>query len=218
MSYFVVFVRRLVSWMCAIALCCSASSLAFADASSASLSTTVSDTSGAVIPSATVTLRNGDTNQQQTSASSKTGNASFPFLKPGHYILTVSKDGFSDVTVSAILLNVGDDKHLQVVLKVGAASQSVTVDGSSITMNTTDGSVGTVVDQEFVANMPLNGRSFQDLISMTPGVNTQSPQASGQSPGEVGDFSVNGQRTESNYYTVDGVTANVSGEIGRAHV
>lgn len=195
--------------MCAIALCCSASSLAFAEASSASLNITVSDTSGAMIPDATVTLRNSDTSQEQTSVSNKTGNASFPFVKPGHYTLTVSKNGFSDVTVDSILLNVGDDKHLQLVLKVGAESQSVTVDGSGATINTTDGSVSTVIDQKFVENIPLNGRSFQDLISMTPGVVTQSPQA-GSSIATNGDFSVNGQRTESNSYIVDGVSGNIS--------
>ncbi len=210
MSHFAVLIRRLISSMCVISLCCGASSLAFADASSASLSTAVTDTSGAVIPGATVTLRNSDTNQQQTSVTSKAGNASFPFLKPGHYVLTVSKEGFSDVTVSAILLSVGDDKHLQLVLKVGTTSQSITVDGSGATINTTDGSVSTVIDQQFVANIPLNGRSFQDLISMTPGVVTQSPQSSGSSPGSGGDFSINGQRTQSNYYTVDGVSGNVS--------
>lgn len=65
-----------------------------------------------------------------------------------------------------------------------------------------------------MANIPLNGRSFQDLISTTPGVVTQSPQAATQYPGYVGDFSINGQRTQSNYYTVDGVTANISAGNG----
>src|SRR5438874_10438711 len=75
-------------------------------------------------------------------------------------------------------------------------------------INTTDASVSTVIDQTYVKNMPLNGRSFQDLILLTPGVVTSSPQSlSGL--GTNGEFSVNGQRTESNYYTVDGVSANV---------
>ncbi len=210
MSYFEVLVRRLVSSMCVISLCCGASSLAFADASSASLSITVSDTSGAVIPDAKAVLRNSDTDQQQTSASNRSGNTSFQFLKPGRYTLTVSKDGFSDVSVAGILLNVGDERQLQLVLKVGEASQDVTVDGSGLTINTTDGSASTVVDRQFVENMPLNGRSFQDLIELTPGVVTQSPQ-SGGTTGQNGEFSVNGQRTESNVYTVDGVNANSGG-------
>ena len=204
------FVRKFTPWMVAVVLCWSAPSVSFAAASSASLSITVSDTSGAFIPDAKAVLRNSDTNQEQVSVSSKTGSASFPFLKPGHYVLRVSRDGFSDVTVGAIVLNVGDNKHFQLVLKVGSASQNVTVDGSGATINTTDGSVSTVIERQFVANIPLNGNSFQDLISMTPGVVTATPQTQATSPGGNGDFSINGQRTESNYYMVDGVSANVS--------
>ncbi len=80
--------------------------------------------------------------------------------------------------------------------------------------------MSTVIDRKFVENIPLNGRSFQDLISMTPGVVTQNPQNSLQVVGTGGDFSVNGQRTESNYYTVDGVTGNIGagngGGVGEA--
>lgn len=213
MSYIEVFVRKFVPWMFAVAICANTPSCLFADSTSASLSITVADTSGAVIPDATATLRNSDTSQQQSSASNRTGNASFAFLKPGHYTLMVSKEGFSDVAVTGILLNVGDDKHIQLVLKVGSANQNITVDGSGVTLNTTDGSVSTVVDRQFVANIPLNGRSFQDLISMTPGVLTGSPQSS-PAIGYTGDFSVNGQRTEANYYTVDGVTGNIAAGNG----
>lgn len=211
MSYFEVLVRRLVSSICVIALCCGASSLAFADASSASLSITVTDTSGAVIQDAIATLRSSDTNQQQASSSNKSGIASFPFLKPGHYVLTIAKGGFSDVTVGNILLNVGDDKHIQLTLKVGAKAELVTVDGSGLTLNTTDASVSTVIDRNFVGNIPLNGRSFQSLMTLAPGVAQVPPPSSigtANNVGENGEIVVNGQRTESNYFTVDGVSAN----------
>jgi hypothetical protein len=85
--------------------------------------------------------------------------------------------------------------------------ETVTVQGGAPVLNTTDASVSTVVDQNYIANMPLNGRSFQDLILLTPGVVTNTPQQGG-TVGSSGEFSVNGQRTESNYYTVDGVSAN----------
>ena len=104
-------------------------------------------------------------------------------------------------------------KTLEITLQIGAQSETISVNGDQATINTTDGSVSTVIDRPFVANIPLNGRSFQDLISMTPGVQTMSPQTSGyysENPGQAGDFSINGQRTESNYYTVDGVAANVA--------
>jgi len=84
----------------------------------------------------------------------------------------------------------------------------VTVEAGASMLNTTDASVSTVVDQTYVKNMPLNGRSFQSLILLTPGIVTATPQQRG-AVGTTGEFSVNGQRTESNYYTVDGVSANV---------
>ena len=200
---------RFAVWITVLALWTYLPMLAHADSSTANLSVSVSDSSGAVIPGAHLRLRNSDTNQEQQANSGKEGSATFSFLKPGRYSLTVSKNAFADVVVEHIVLNVGDDKRLQLSLKVGSAAQTVTVDGSGPTINTTDASVSTVVDRKFVENIPLNGRSFQDLIAMTPGVATQTPQAS-QATGAKGDFSVNGQRTESNYYTVDGVSANIS--------
>src|SRR5208282_4141683 len=100
-------------------------------------------------------------------------------------------------------------------LPVGAVFETVTVEGGASMISTTDASVSTVIDHTYVENMPLNGRSFQDLILLTPGIVTQSPQNSGNSVlGMTGEFSVNGQRTESNDYTVDGVSANVGAAAG----
>jgi hypothetical protein len=183
---------------------------AFAQGASAGLSITVTDPTGALVPEASVVIRNTDTNQEQRANSGKRGSSQFSYLKPGHYRIIISKSGFVDLAVDNILLNLGDEKVLQLVLKVGSAAQTVTVDASGLTLNTTDGSVSTVVDRNFVENMPLNGRSFQDLIELTPGVVTVSPQYGG-SNGQTGEFSVNGQRTESNVYTVDGVSANTGG-------
>jgi hypothetical protein len=199
--------RRSAVWAILAMLLTLPSSSAFADSSTASLSVSISDSSGAVVPGAHIVLRNAETNQEQQAASGITGSATFTFLKPGLYGLTVSKESFADVVVDHILLNVADDRRIRLSLKVGSASQTVNVDGTGLTINTTDASVSTVVDRKFVENMPLNGRSFQDLISMTPGVVTQSPQAAGGIQSK-GDFSVNGQRTESNSYTVDGVSGN----------
>jgi Carboxypeptidase regulatory-like domain/TonB dependent receptor/Domain of unknown function (DUF4382) len=207
MPKFEVLVRQCAPWMFAILLSLCLSSICFADASSANLSVSVTDPTGAVIQDANVTIRNVETNQEQRVVSGKTGSVNFSFLKPGRYNLTVSKHDFAEVAVSNIVLNVGDERQVQLVLKVGTTAQTVTVDGSGPTINTSNASVSTVIDRHFVENIPLNGRSFQDLISITPGVVSQSPQ-SGTAIGSSGDFSINGQRTESNYYTVDGVAGN----------
>ena len=83
-----------------------------ADSSSAALSVTVADTSGAVIPKATVVIRNAATDQQQTASTSQKGNATFSFLKPGQYGVVVQRDGFAEVAISEIVLNVGDERQI----------------------------------------------------------------------------------------------------------
>lgn len=216
MPYFGLLARRFAPMILIIVLLLALQPTVAAQVSAASVTVTLADASGALIAKADVVLRDVDTNQEQHSISSRSGGASFPFVKPGIYSLLVSKTGFSDVAVNNVHLSVGDQKQFNLVLRVGSTEQTVTVDGGGITINTIDGSVSTVVNRQFVANMPLNGRSFQDLISMTPGVVTASPQVNNSLPGNNGDFSINGQRTESNYYMVDGVAANASAGPGTA--
>jgi len=167
----------------------------------------VADSSGAVIPKALVRVVDQHTGTERKVETNRSGEYSVPGLDPSLYRIFVQAPGFSTAASTPITLNVAQNAVLDFKLQVGGGSEVVTVDASDLSINTTDGSVSTVIDSEFVENIPLNGRSFQDLISMTPGVVSQSPQAS-SSLGSNGDFSVNGQRTESNYYTVDGVSAN----------
>jgi Carboxypeptidase regulatory-like domain/TonB-dependent Receptor Plug Domain len=181
--------------------------------SSAAVNGIVQDTTDARIPNASVKLINTDTGTESNSKTSKDGAFVIPSVLPGHYRLQIERDGFDTTQLTGITLNVGDNKQVIIRMKVGSPQQTVTVDGSGLTINTTDGSVSTVIDRKFIENMPLNGRSFQDLISMTPGVVTQSPQTATQVGGN-GDFSVNGQRTESNYYIVDGVSGNLNAGNG----
>jgi hypothetical protein len=186
---------------------------ALGQSSSAAVNGIVQDTTDARIPNASVKLINIDTGTESNSKTSKDGGFVIPSVLPGHYRLQIERDGFDTTQLTGITLNVGDNKQVIIRMKVGSSKETVTVDGSGLTINTTDASVSTVIDRKFVENMPLNGRSFQDLISMTPGIVTQSPQ-SGSTVADNGDFSVNGQRTESNYYTVDGVTGNVTSGTG----
>lgn len=174
---------------------------------SANLTVTIVDKSQAYVPEASSVLVNLATGLKQESRSNKNGMSSFPFLSPGKYRLLVHKDGFANVAVDDILLNVGDDKTLELTLEIGTTSQIVSVSADQLTINTTDASVSTVIDRKFVENIPLNGRSFQSLILLSPGTVTNTPQRA-SNLGAEGEFSVNGQRTESNYYTVDGVSAN----------
>src|SRR6266851_838462 len=184
----------------------------------ATLSGTVEDEKGAVIPGANVTVINSATGLQRETTTNGEGYFVVPLLSPSSYKVRVERTGFAVVEVPNLVLNISDRKTLQIQLKAGDIKEAVTVQSDTLTINQTDGSVSTVVDQKYVANMPLNGRSFQSLILLTPGTVTQTPQASqsgiAQGVGRQGEFSVNGQRTESNYYTVDGVSANVGATAG----
>jgi Carboxypeptidase regulatory-like domain len=179
----------------------------------ATLTGTITDPSGANVAGASVHVTNVETGAVIQTSSNGSGLYVVPNLRPGHYRVIVEKAGFKQMALTDLTLNVQDIASRNFQLQVGTVSESVTVNGEGMNINTSDASVSTVVDQSYVQNMPLNGRSFQDLILLTPGTVTLSPQANGQffaeGKGLSGEFSINGQRTESNYYTVDGVSANV---------
>jgi hypothetical protein len=173
----------------------------------------VRDSSSALVRGADVQLINDATGVKYSGKTNDDGIYMVPNLPPGPYRLQVSKVGFKTLVKPDIVLNIQDALSINFALPVGASFETVTVSAGAEMINTTDASVSTVIDHTYVEDMPLNGRSFQDLILLTPGVVTQSPQSSG-SLGLTGEFSVNGQRTESNYYTVDGVSANVGSAPG----
>jgi hypothetical protein len=174
----------------------------YAQSASATLSGTVEDQNGAIVPGVNVTVMNVDTSARRQVNTNESGSFTVPLLPPGRYTITARRDGFSPVEVPNLVLNVGDQKALNIQLKAGDVNAQVTVDSNAETTRT-DGSVGTVVDRQLVANIPLNGRSFQSLIILSPGV-----VAVKSNFAEQGQFSINGQRANSNYYTVDGVSAN----------
>lgn len=192
---------------------CLWSGLSLSQSTDATISGGVTDQSGRLIPNAQVLIQNDATGVVYQSTTNTSGMYLVPVLPPGHYHVQVSKVGFKTIIKADVTLNVESAVALNFTLPVGATSESLTVEAGTSPVNTTDGSVSTVVDQKFVQNIPLNGRSLQDLISLTPGAVTQSPQ-SGSSLGYNGDFSVNGQRTESNYYTIDGVSGNTGAGNG----
>jgi hypothetical protein len=184
-------------------------SVSNAQTGSASVSGRVVDASEAAVPDAKVDITNTDTNATLSTMTNKEGLYNFPNLTPGPYRLTVSKTGFKTVTKVGLVLHLQDAIAQNLQLPLGSMTESVTVTAEGININTTDGSVSTVVDRNYVENMPLNGRSLQSLILLTPGVTNVTPQT-GALTGYAGEFNVNGQRSDANYYTVDGVSANTA--------
>jgi hypothetical protein len=203
----------LVAWTVSLALPLAAQS------TNGSINGRVVDPSNGVIVGADILIIDDETSVQSITKTNGEGMYVLPNLPPGPYRLQVSKVGFKTIIKPDITLNVQDALSINFTLPIGALFETVTVEGGAPMVNTTDGSVSTVIDQNYVANMPLNGRSFQDLILLTPGVVTQTPQNGAISQlGGTGEFSVNGQRAESNYYTVDGVSANMGAAPGSSMI
>ena len=168
------------------------------------ISGVVLDPSGAVIPQADILVANDATGVQYSAKTNAAGLYLVSNLPPGTYRLQVSKIGFKTLIKPDIVLSVQDALAINFTLPVGAASEIVTVQGGAPLVDTQDGAVSTVVDRHFAENLPMNGRSFQTLIDLTPGV-VLTPS----SEGAEGQFSVNGQRTAANNWMVDGVSADV---------
>jgi Carboxypeptidase regulatory-like domain/TonB dependent receptor len=204
-------------WVAACLIPCNAQT------TNATVSGQVTDPSGRAVSDATVVLTNLNTNAPYTTKTNDDGIYRFAAVQPGIYRANVMKDGFASIVKGDIELHVQDQVSMNFALHVGSVSETMTVEAGASMINTTDASISTVVDQSYVKNMPLNGRSFQDLILLTPGVVTQTPQNSpfvggSTGVGQTGEFSVNGQRSEANNFTVDGVSANLGAVAGNTIV
>lgn len=193
---------------CLMLMICT-SRVGVAQSTDATISGIVADPSGKAIPDAEIEILNEGTNARYGARTNNLGIYTVSILPPGQYRIQVSKAGFKTLIKPGILLYVQSAVVINFALPVGAVSESITIEAGASEINTTDGSVSTVIDRNFVEIMPLNGRSFQDLLTLSPGVSQVANSAGvGYGVGYSSDIVVNGQRTEANYYTVDGVSAN----------
>lgn len=187
---------------CAAALAAFASLPILAQSSSAVLSGTVRDEQDKLIASANLTLLDPAKGLTRRTSTDANGVFVFSQLAPSSYELAVEQPGFARVLLSGIVLNADDQRSMQVKLKVAPQGESITVTAEAPLVRESP-SVATAVDRRFIEHQPLNGRSFQTLINLSPGV-----VITAASLPENGQFSANGQRSGSNYFTVDGVSAN----------
>lgn len=174
-----------------------------AQSTNSSLTGRVTDPSKAVIVDARITAISGDTNIRRVATTNDAGEYYLSNLPPRSYRIEIEKTGFRKLVKPDVVLQVQDTLQLDFELTLGSVSEIVTVDAGAPLVNTTSGTVSTVIDRTFVDNLPLNGRSFQTLIMLTPGTVTTPTAFNDQ-----GQFSVNGQRSDANYFMVDGVSAN----------
>jgi len=149
-------------------------------------------------------VQSADTAATRTVSSNQQGEYSVPALLPGPYNITIEANGFKTVHQKAVVVEVDQRARLDFALTVGSNTETITVQGSAPLLNTSDASVSALIGNQFVENLPLNGRSFSSLIDLTPGVVLTVSNSQ-----EQGQFSVNGQRPDANYFLVDGVSANL---------
>ena len=169
---------------------------------------TVTDTSGASIPGATVTIRNLDTGLVRTVTTSEDGSYSAPELPIGNYSVVVELSGFKQGVVTGIKVEVSTERRADIVLQPGQVAQKVEVIGEELPMvESTSNTLGGIVESKIVTSLPVNGRDYQKLIFLVPGV-TGSPDQITDSPGSFGIFSVNGARGRANNFLLDGTDMN----------
>ncbi len=178
--------------------------ITFAQSTDATLMGRVLDPGKATVPGASVEATNVDTNVSYKGTTDSEGRFTISDLPPGNYRISVAKPGFKSLVKPDVFLHVQDVIALNFDLPLGSVSEVVTVEGGAPLINTESAAVSTVVDRQFAENLPMNGRSFQTLIELTPGV-----VVTPSSLTDNGQFSVNGQRAAANYWMVDGVSANV---------
>jgi hypothetical protein len=194
------------------------------------ISGTVKDRSGAVIPEAAVTAANLDTGVRQTIATNGAGVFSFPGLPVGHYDVDIDSAGFKPYRRAGMTVDVNSALRVDAVLDVGESSETVTVKESLVQAETASTQLGDVITAANVVALPLNGRSYTDLLALQPGVvpvttiTALTVQGLGQSvfspSGDLnpGTLSINGQRESANGFMINGADAEEAGSMAAAIV
>src|SRR5215467_1920227 len=171
-----------------------------------SITGTVTDSSGAVVSGAKVTLTNEGTAASLTATTAADGLYRFSPVRIGSYKIEISMQGFKTVAETGVTVNVSSNVTRNFQLQTGAVSETVEVTSTAPLLQSQDASVGQVVDQKSVNDLPLNGRNFTFLAQLAAGVN--SPQADTRGNAATGAFSANGNRPAQNNYMLDGIDNN----------
>ncbi|MEO6213933.1 MAG: TonB-dependent receptor [Vicinamibacterales bacterium] len=169
---------------------------------------TISDESGAILPGATVTIKNEETGATREIVTGAGGSFRATDLPPGPYGVTASLTGFGTVARRGIVLTVGREAVVDLSLKVGQLNDVVTVIGEVSTVDTRTSSTGALISEAQIKNLPLNGRSFIELATLTPGVQLTTGGGRNTSAGFGQKISVNGARYTQNLFTLDGTMMN----------
>ncbi len=195
-----------------------------AQVTGATLSGTVTDATGLVLPSANVVIENQETGITRTSVTSKDGTYTAPDLPPGPYEITVTASGFATFSRTGLTLNVGAEQTVDVRMRIGQITEQVTIDERAPTIELSSSELTSVVDSTTVRELPLNGRSWTDLAALQPGVvrlESSFNASSGLDRGLKGfgaQLSISGGRPVQNNYRLDGVSVNDYANGGPSNV
>lgn len=189
-------VSTVIVFLCSIGL--------FAQGNSAALSGRVTDQNGLAVVGAKITAVNMNTNNTIPAETNEAGLYNFQSLPPGIYRITVEKEGFEMVVKPGLELHVADSVAINFMLQIGSISQSVTVTGEAPVVNTTTSTLGALVNEQQVSDLPLNGRNYIDLTLLQPGIQQSSHGSSAGSSGTW--FSSNGTSPRSNSFYLDGAS------------
>jgi hypothetical protein len=195
---------------------------AFGQLTTSDILGTVTDSSGAELPNAAVTLRNLGTNAIRTTRTNGSGDYTFNLLPPGHYSLRVEAQGFKTSTTENLSVEAGDRARADARLEVGASNETISVEAQTPLLQADNATVSSTVTAKAVQDLPLNGRNFVQLVQLIPGAN-EGPGNGLTSGGRPDDrrtnaagISVNGQDDTLNNWVVDGIDDNerIIGSIG----
>jgi len=170
----------------------------------------VTDSTGAVVAGAMVTVINPATNAQRVVTSNEAGIFDLPSLPPGTYNIRVEKTGFNAQIRNNVVLQVSQVAHFDIALQVGNVTETVEVTGGAPVLETESTAVGTVIENQRIVELPLNGRNYLQLAALTPGTTTNSSNSGVNNLRQGGTrslftLSVSGQRIFYNHYTLDGI-------------
>lgn len=202
------------SWcVCLLFICLGSGQMALAQTASGTIYGRVSDANGALVPGATVTIINEGTNAQRAVKTDEEGNYLASLLPIGKYTIRVSQEGFQEGEVKGMVLEIQDKREINLTLQVAGSTASVQVQAEAPLLERTTSALGQVVHQRSIVELPLNGRNFVQLGTLSPGAiksegqQFNNPSASTSVRGTTS-LSVNGLKENTNDWIIDGVDNN----------
>lgn len=204
-------VNRVLRGACLVVVIVGLSFIALAQGLTATLNGTVTDPTGAVIPNAQISISQANQGTSRTILSNAVGSFTVTNLPAGTYTVKIQAPGFKEFVAPTVTLFVAQTRSLNAVLELGMASQTVTVQQSAVALETTTSEVAGTISGTQVAELQLNNRNFEQLVTLQPGVVNNLASVAGFGASSTSTISINGSRVSGNNWTVDGADINDSG-------